>query len=306
MRYKLTGDLLQGNRYLTLTVIEWDFDKSKWLCRCDCGKECFKTSNDLKKLKIPCSCVNQRNREDRYTKMIGETHRQLTILSFYKNESGKYFLNCKCTCGNAKEVARINWGRIDSCGCLSLGFFKRMSINPLKDMSGKKIGMLTVRDWNVKKQAWLCDCDCGNQKYVPGKALRLDRIISCGCYRKTKAASDCQKLIGTKKFYLTCKGFYHDVEKACVYLSCKCKCGKMTTIQKGHWGKTSSCGCLKQEMRGEKCGAAKLTNKQAFLIRKLHKSKSGFNRKNLAEMFSVSVDIIREIILGTTYRDADE
>jgi hypothetical protein len=56
--------------------------------------------------------------------MIGKKFNSLTVLKFagvklYKNKNHKYFLLCKCDCGNLKEIDRnhVKNGNTKSCGC---------------------------------------------------------------------------------------------------------------------------------------------------------------------------------------------
>ena len=58
-------------------------------------------------------------------------------------------------------------------------------------MIGRKFEMLTVMDAPVQKDKngmlkYLCECECGNRKYVYGAALRNGTAVSCGCYRKKR------------------------------------------------------------------------------------------------------------------------
>lgn len=54
------------------------------------------------------------------------------------------------------------------------------------DITNKSFGKLVVikRVGNDKQgnAQWLCQCDCGNQKVVRGRALRTKRTVSCGCF----------------------------------------------------------------------------------------------------------------------------
>lgn len=50
---------------------------------------------------------------------------------------------------------------------------------PKIDMSGKRIGRLTVLRSTPGK--WLCRCDCGIEKEITGAHLRSGRVNSCGC-----------------------------------------------------------------------------------------------------------------------------
>ena len=54
----------------------------------------------------------------------------------------------------------------------------------LKDLTGEQFGRLTVLSragTKYKGAAWLCRCDCGLEKVIPGVSLRLNRTQSCGC-----------------------------------------------------------------------------------------------------------------------------
>lgn len=57
----------------------------------------------------------------------------------------------------------------------------------LIDLTGRRFGRLLVlrRDGKMHRSspAWLCLCDCGVQKRVPGEHLRNRAVESCGCYR---------------------------------------------------------------------------------------------------------------------------
>lgn len=60
-------------------------------------------------------------------------------------------------------------------------------MNKIKDMTGQRIGKLTVvgeagraKDGQI---VWRCKCDCGNYTEVIGRSLRRERSTkSCGCY----------------------------------------------------------------------------------------------------------------------------
>ncbi len=61
----------------------------------------------------------------------------------------------------------------------------------MDDKTGKKFGHLTVIEVTDKPEHlksheywWLCKCDCGNLKKVRGSCLTLNKVKSCGCFRK--------------------------------------------------------------------------------------------------------------------------
>jgi len=50
----------------------------------------------------------------------------------------------------------------------------------IKDISGKKIGMLEVKEY-VGGSFWLCLCECGNEKKIRTGHLNAGYFKSCGC-----------------------------------------------------------------------------------------------------------------------------
>ena len=70
-----------------------------------------------------------------------------------------------------------------------------------KDMTGMKIGRLRVVGLDHKEQNsrgkyelyWKCQCECGNEKIVTTsvltKAIKNNRMISCGCYVSERAGN---------------------------------------------------------------------------------------------------------------------
>ena len=63
----------------------------------------------------------------------------------------------------------------------------------LIDLTGKRFGKLVVIERakdhvsssGQHRVAWLCQCDCGNQKIIVGKELRYNNTKSCGCLAKS-------------------------------------------------------------------------------------------------------------------------
>lgn len=61
----------------------------------------------------------------------------------------------------------------------------------VSDLTGKVVGRLTVICRNgyapngkSQETAWLCRCECGNEKTIARSQLVKERIVSCGCKRK--------------------------------------------------------------------------------------------------------------------------
>lgn len=63
------------------------------------------------------------------------------------------------------------------------------NVSAAVEMSGQRFGRLVVvrrqGSWKgTRKLAWLCRCDCGNEKITLGEYLRTGRTSSCGCYQR--------------------------------------------------------------------------------------------------------------------------
>lgn len=128
---------------------------------------------------------------------------------------------------------------------------------PLKDLTGQKIGKLTVLsrakskiDKSGKSRTmWDCKCDCGNKTTVSADYLKRSGCPSCGC-EATKSRIEKNRInnIGDKFGRLTILDIIWDCERTKAI--CKCDCGNdyvgiKSDIVAGH---TQSCGCLQSEM----------------------------------------------------------
>ena len=61
---------------------------------------------------------------------------------------------------------------------------------PVLDLGGLRFGRLVAQIYVVRNKAavWLCQCDCGNEKWVPALGLRKGTSRSCGCLRSELTA----------------------------------------------------------------------------------------------------------------------
>lgn len=96
--------------------------------------------------------------------------------------------DCACDCGKGSTIAstgHLRSGHTTSCGCKRKG-------KCTKDISGMKFGFLSVLSIDDVKSGknayWLCRCDCGKEKIIPGIRLRSGQAKSCGCVREQKLA----------------------------------------------------------------------------------------------------------------------
>lgn len=125
-----------------------------------------------------------------------------------------------------------------------------------KDIVGERFGRLVVvgRTFNIGKDvAWLCKCDCGNEKVSRTTSLRSGDIVSCGCKREEITTPHD---ITNKKF-----GRLTAIEltgrrspKGEAYWKCQCECGNVTEARKSRLsgGHTQSCGCLNKELTSKR------------------------------------------------------
>ena len=60
--------------------------------------------------------------------------------------------------------------------------------NKIKDISGKKFGMITVLDNYIiknKRVYWYCKCDCGKIFLRRSDIISRADVKSCGCHQKS-------------------------------------------------------------------------------------------------------------------------
>lgn len=183
--------------------------------------------------------------------LTGQKFGKLTALRRIENgKDGKVKWECVCDCGNYKIASSgdLRSGSVKSCGCL---------LSP--DLSGNKFGSLTV----IKKQGihtqkcggknilWLCQCDCGNTRIVPGTSLTQGIVTKCvKCVNKSR-----KNLVGEKFGKLTV------IKRSDDYISpkgkhspmwlCQCECGNIKAITQSSLesGGTKSCGCSRYESK---------------------------------------------------------
>lgn len=114
------------------------------------------------------------------------------------------------------------------------------------DLTGRKYGKLTVikRVENIGKYtAWLCKCDCGNEKIAIGAEIKRGNGTSCGkCAKTDLVGKRFGRLVVTEYLGTDNKG-----KKA--QWRCKCDCGgeKICYGTELLIKKYTSCGCYRRE-----------------------------------------------------------
>lgn len=109
---------------------------------------------------------------------------------------------------------------------------------------GKKFGRLTVVGYEGvrnKNSYWKCECECGNETVVCRCALVKGQTKSCGCIASSS-------LIG-KRFRKLVVIDSAGKDNGTTYWVCKCDCGKIVIVRRGHLTEkngTRSCGCSRR------------------------------------------------------------
>jgi hypothetical protein len=120
---------LTGQRFGRLTVIKHigsnKFNKSIFLCKCDCGNEKIIIGSKLLNGETQsCGCYRKKRiRETNFKDLSGKKFGRLTVIKCIPkgNLKNEQFL-CKCNCGNEKIIQGCNLvtGAIKSCGCYKI------------------------------------------------------------------------------------------------------------------------------------------------------------------------------------------
>lgn len=167
---------LVGKRFGKLTVLEYDPEKQKWKCQCDCGNLTYKTTGHLNAgTATSCGCKQKQN-------LIGKRFGKLVVLEKSENRRrGHYLWICQCDCGNIceKPTGELNGGTATSCGCS----WRQPAVH-----EGDRYGRLTAIRPTEKRSAkaviWECLCDCGETVFVRTTSLTSGHTISCGCVKR--------------------------------------------------------------------------------------------------------------------------
>lgn len=115
---------ISGQRFGSLTVIKDSGLRKKnkkilWQCICDCGKE-VNLGKDALLTQVHPSCGCQSPKKDMF---IGHRVGRLTVTNYLgTNEEGRKIWECTCDCGKTvtHSTSELNYGSVQSCGCLKL------------------------------------------------------------------------------------------------------------------------------------------------------------------------------------------
>lgn len=163
-----------------------------WLCRCSCGNERYVEAANLKKgLSKSCGHVNGTDHD-----LTGMTFGELTVIREVNDKRcrGQRVWECKCSCGNVKELAAydLKAGYIKTCGDHKIHNNIYCKEKSYGDLTGKRFGHLTVlglanKDkWRYGHKSWSCICDCENETIKDTHQLISNKYKTCGCRMKSE------------------------------------------------------------------------------------------------------------------------
>ena len=129
--------------------------------------------------------------------LTGQKFYNLTVLYECPERQNKQILwHCKCDCGTEIDVigSNLRRGNTKSCGCR-----KSKPHENREDLSGKHFNFFTILKVdhidNKYRTYYQCQCQCGNIKIVRSDHLKANKIISCGCYQKSKGEEKIKELL---------------------------------------------------------------------------------------------------------------
>ena len=215
---------LVGKKIGFLTILDIERINSKLYCKCKC--EC---GNIVKIYKgnitnghtVSCGCKKNRLLlEERQGKLIGKRFGNLVVQKEYVKDNRIAYCECKCDCGNNKEVktSLLLQNKITHCDNCLLQY---------NGLIGKKYGELEILSVERKQNNLYCKCkcNCGNVVYILKRDILNGKISNCGCgFDKQKYSS----IIGKK--YGKLKVLDVEKDKNTIYYLCKCDCGNIIKV----------------------------------------------------------------------------
>lgn len=115
-----------GEKFGRLTILDiiWDYDRSKAICRCDCGNDYIGVKSDIVTgHTMSCGCLHKEVTSESNTKDWTGHISNYGVKFLHQdcmNEKGQWLWKCQCgVCGHEFVAlpAKINNGHITSCGC---------------------------------------------------------------------------------------------------------------------------------------------------------------------------------------------
>lgn len=189
-----------------------------------------------------------------------------------KRDSSK-MRNWICECLGCNKIFSIEKFCLTSGGSLSCKFCcfskeRRIEIGVrsrkrnIRDLAGLKIGKWFVKSKDLelrnRNRKWICICECGIEKSIRENVLINKTNLKCqrcACIENARkgALKSIKQMEGQKIGRL--KVLRRDLTRTKkIYWECLCECGKTKYISGENLRNkhSQSCGCLKEEMKGNK------------------------------------------------------
>lgn len=133
---------LSGQRFGWLVCLKPSEERSrngsvKWICRCDCGRQCAVSAQHLTSgNNKSCGCMGHPPLKD----FIGRKFGKLTVVEYAGKKSGMHRWRCQCDCGQESIVGQtlLQSGKTQSCGCRQMSTLQEN----LKLCEGTSVTML--------------------------------------------------------------------------------------------------------------------------------------------------------------------
>lgn len=256
---------LSGQRFGRLIVVSLAgsdrFGKSQWNCVCDCGKPHVSGSRSLKSGHTrSCGCYREERRktyrpphDKKPEDLSGERfgHWRVLELTGDRTASGKPLFRCECDCGTVSSLpgAMLKSGQSKSCGCRKMEAARLKRIVSGDGLEGNRFGRWTVIRYLPEQYRFECRCDCGTVAEVIPADLKNGKSVSCGCYRRERAAdAKLADLSGRRSGKLIALHRVANVKlsgKSYVVWACLCDCGNRKDVRAETFssGRVISCGC---------------------------------------------------------------
>ena len=138
---------LSNQRFGKLIVLEYDKEKSKWKCQCECGNIIYTSTSCLREgYTKSCGCLKITKPRDRIKDLTNQRFGKLIALEVAGYNPVKW--KCKCDCGNITIVnsSSLVQGLTQSCGCLK------------SKGEGKIIQLLKNNNIDFEYQKYFDDC----------------------------------------------------------------------------------------------------------------------------------------------------
>jgi hypothetical protein len=141
----------------------------------------------------------------------------------------------------------------------------------MDNLLGKKFNRLTPVE-KLKNYYYLCKCDCGNYKKVRKDHILKGEIKSCGCLSSEtttlKNLKDAQPIMGHKFGMLKPIAKIGTTKHRESIYKCVCDCGNVINVKGGNLvsGNSTSCGCNKAKLIGEKNSTHGKSNTRLYQI----------------------------------------